>query len=477
MKEYQKLTTMIHEFYGYKDSLESLLQSHIFDETIREKIHNNKEQCMQSLLSIFSFAKQETYHVTIRHLGAELIQAISLFSKNETILFDELLSLSNIVQRMEKEIFSIVWKDQQETRAILDRECMNLTADLRKTLGIPAYPSFFSLKKVFLRPRMYSNLSQDALDTIVADIDIFLSSSLCINHDIQQSSYHRLPDFFVQLKKIIVGITRDRLLLTQKHSFLDRVDVNLDQDNTNDENVSELKKTDYLYRLTADRENVLANLAISDEITETNYKDVLDEYEDHIFSYNKNKQLHNMLNARIRKYKAYCFTSKASDRRWEALLYVQSLLKREVKEEVDGFQLHQQEQIKRKEEEQELLRNQSIHFPKIISLLRKFKKRFASEYFSKSPLEVREAFVEQYTSLVLDPVVKINPELLSLSDRESRALQHTHRKIELYKNIPSIISQWSDDLIAHGISKWFIFGEIDDLIQFMQKTYKENIVV
>lgn len=108
MKEYYNLNAMIQKFYAHKDSLESVLQSHIFDQTTREKIHTTKEQCMQSLLAIFDFAKQETKHSAIRHIGAELIQAISLFNKNETISFDELLSLSEIVQRIDKEISSIL---------------------------------------------------------------------------------------------------------------------------------------------------------------------------------------------------------------------------------------------------------------------------------------------------------------------------------------------------------------------------------
>jgi hypothetical protein len=200
---------------------------------------------------------------------------------------------------------------------------MKLTEHLRKILGIPTDPSFFSSKKIYLRPRMYDTFSQDILDTIVAEIDIVLSSSLFMSNDLQQSSYHRFPGFLVQLKKTILGVIRDRSFFSDKHksfpSSLDGVDVkvtiNLDEDNKIDEDPSQLKKTGYLYRLTADLENVLANLAISEDITEINYKDILDEYEDHIFSYNKNKQLHNMLNARIRTYKAYCLRSKKTHRR------------------------------------------------------------------------------------------------------------------------------------------------------------------
>lgn len=100
-----------------------------------------------------------------------------------------------------------------------------------------------------------------------------------------------------------------------------------------------------------------------------------------------------------------------------------------------------------------MLRNQSKYFIEIIDLLKNFKKTFAAEYFSKSPDEIRKAFVEQYTTLVLEPVSKINPELLSLSDEELRRLQHVHRKKELYEGIPSLISKGSDALIVHGISK------------------------
>lgn len=128
-------------------------------------------------------------------------------------------------------------------------------------------------------------------------------------------------------------------------------------------------------------------------------------------------------------------------------------MKKAPKEEVDEFEFHKQEQIKQKEKELELLRNQSQYFPEIITLLKKFKKTFAAEYFSRPPQEIREAFIEQYTALVLDSVSKINPELLSLSDEELRRLQHVHRKKELYEGIPSLISKGSDALIVHGISK------------------------
>ncbi len=103
--------------------------------------------------------------------------------------------------------------------------------------------------------------------------------------------------------------------------------------------------------------------------------------------------------------------------------------------------------------ENELLRQQSVYFPKIIHLLNTFKKVFADAYFSQSPQKIREAFLEQYTSLVLDPVAKYNSELFSFSDREFSMLKSTHRKKELYQGIPSIIRKGSDALIERGIAQ------------------------
>lgn len=82
-----------------------------------------------------------------------------------------------------------------------------------------------------------------------------------------------------------------------------------------------------------------------------------------------------------------------------------------------------------------------------------FKKVFADTYFSQSPQKIREAFLEQYTSLVLNPVVKYDSELLSFSDRESMILERTHRKKELYEGIPSIIRKGSDALIERGVAQ------------------------
>lgn len=426
-----KVKDSIDRIYGLKSQLENKISSwNIWSDSDRSELLNIREESLKTLVVLLDFCDAECSNPENKQ--ANII--IEIKSKLRSNLdFNNLDSFSYSALNWLEPVLA---------------DLFNYVATKKSNLSEPKNKSFVDLTFGKIKNLFKSNATKDSPIEIY-EIVVPGEQEKDVSTDVIQ------PDEVTEINE---------------------VDESDEDDQWSDEDVSGLKKTDYLYRLNADRKNILANLDISEEITEINYKDVLDEYEDHIFSYNKNKQLHNMLNARIRKYKAYCSKSKKADRRWEALLYVQSLLKREVKEEVDEFDLHKQEQIRQKEKEQELLRNQSIHFPKIISLLRKFKKIFAAEYFSKSPAEVREAFVEQYTSLVLDPVVKINPELLSLSDRESRALQHTHRKIELYQYIPSIISKGSDDLIINGISKWFIFGEIDDLIQFMQKTYKENII-
>lgn len=225
---------MIQEFYTHKYSLESDLQTNIFDQTTREKIHTDKEQCIQSLLFIFSLTKQETKYPTIRYIGAELAQAISMLNKSKTISFDELSSLSDIIKRIDKEIVCIIEEDQKETRAINDFECMKVTERLRKNIGISTNSSFSSCKKRFLCTRRYSILSQDALDLIISEIDAVLSSSLFMSNDLQQSSYYRFPDFLIQLKKIIIGVIDDRSLPSKKIvsssiSFLDDVDVEIDE--------------------------------------------------------------------------------------------------------------------------------------------------------------------------------------------------------------------------------------------------------
>jgi len=103
--------------------------------------------------------------------------------------------------------------------------------------------------------------------------------------------------------------------------------------------------------------------------------------------------------------------------------------------------------LKKQQEEKELLHNQSIYFPQIIHLLEIFTQKFSSEYFQKTPQEIRKAFVEQYSSLVLNPLIALNPELLSLSDKEQRSLRDSHRKIELHEGIMSVVSNGSDALI------------------------------
>ncbi len=234
---------MIQEFYTHKNSLESALQTNIFDQTTREKIHNNKEQCIQSLLFIFSLAKQETKHPIIRYIGAELAQAISMITTTERISFDELSSLSDIVKRIDNEIAYVISENQQDARAINDFECMKVTERLRKNIGISKNPSFSSCKKRFLCPRRYAILSQDVLDTIITEIDTVLSSSLFISNDLQQSSYYRFPDFLVQLKKIITDVIRNRFLLSSKKTLsssvsLNDIDAGSDDDNEDKKDIT-----------------------------------------------------------------------------------------------------------------------------------------------------------------------------------------------------------------------------------------------
>lgn len=66
----------------------------------------------------------------------------------------------------------------------------------------------------------------------------------------------------------------------------------------------EIKRTDYLYRLTADRNNLLTNFNISEEITEDNYTDILEEYREYLCSHEKRKQFEKLLRKRATLYKS-----------------------------------------------------------------------------------------------------------------------------------------------------------------------------
>lgn len=327
--------------------------------------------------------------------------------------------------------------------------------------------------------------------TLIVDIKKNLMNILNFkNADyLSYSDFQSLESIFSELSRYISthistvfdhsqqkDIDTSAIVAVTTHEKSDKVldeDVSLDADNHLP--VSFLwKKTNYLDQLTIDLQNVLDILAIPQKVTELNYKHILEKHRDYIFSYNKNKKLHNMINARIRSYKKHASSSHRRYRRWEALIIIQWFLKQKKEKKISGFELYTQAEAKKKEKEQALIRNQSVHFPKIVRLLQQFKKTFKDEYFSKSAQEVREAFVEQYTTLVLDPIAEINSTYISLSEKEERMLPHTDRKKELYQGIPSLIRTGSNELIEKGISNWFIFGEIDALIKFMQKTHKEH---
>lgn len=135
------------------------------------------------------------------------------------------------------------------------------------------------------------------------------------------------------------------------------------------------------------------------------------------------------------------------------MIFIQEFFKKQEVEEVDQFELERQEQQKELKYRQEQLRQQSIYFPQIIDVLEMFKQIFSSEYFTVSPQKIRECFVQQYHALVIEPIIRLTPELLSLSEKEIRKFGSTYRKKELYEGIPSVISNASDVLIERGISQ------------------------
>ncbi|MCX6823889.1 MAG: hypothetical protein NT085_02085 [candidate division SR1 bacterium] len=235
---------------------------------------------------------------------------------------------------------------------------------------------------------------------------------------------------------------------------------------------SSISTTSYIDLLESDRDNFMTYFDISEEITENNYEYILEEYREHILSHETIDQFKKMFNKRVSAYKAK--RSKTGQKHWmgEAMIFLQGFFKKIKEEKEESYD--DSALLKKQQEDKELLRNQSIYFPQIIHLLEVFTQKFSSEYFQKTPQEIREAFVEQYSSLVLQPLITLNPELLSLSDKEQRSLSDKHRKIELYEGIVSVVNDGSDALIQRGVSQGFIFGEINDLIHLMQKIYDEN---
>jgi hypothetical protein len=95
MYDYQKLGTSINDFYVYKDSIENFLKSgDIFDPVDKQHYTITKQQCLNSLLSIFSLTQEDTVDPRIRTIATELMQTLSSIKTPDDLSWTSLSSPS-----------------------------------------------------------------------------------------------------------------------------------------------------------------------------------------------------------------------------------------------------------------------------------------------------------------------------------------------------------------------------------------------
>lgn len=179
MYDYQKLDTIIKDFYVYKDSVENFLKSgDIFDPVAKQNYNITKQQCLNSLLCIFSLTQEDTVNPCIRTIATELMQTLSSIKTPDDLSWTSLSSCSILVQRIHNEMMCVLETPQVNSKNMYIQTFTTLTESFRNYIGMPMSYCSFTPAQLFLQSHRYTVMSVQHLHALIKEIDTILSVSL-----------------------------------------------------------------------------------------------------------------------------------------------------------------------------------------------------------------------------------------------------------------------------------------------------------
>jgi len=211
MQDYTKLEELIQDFDAHKNSLEKFFQSgDVFSVQSKKKILHIKEECFKALLFVFAFTKKDGIHSNIRVIHDELAHVFSLVGDSRELWWEDICLFSTVIQRMRTEMVSILNNTSRVDKPVSEFE--QLTVKVRQSIGMDFEDCSPDSAKLFLRSVRYSNMKLEQLNTLVADINSLLWSSLLMNREnnFTYTSYSWFWVFLTQLRDIVVSIIKKK---------------------------------------------------------------------------------------------------------------------------------------------------------------------------------------------------------------------------------------------------------------------------